>query len=460
MKSARELNSITKQGARRNNEQGAINNNVVSFEKLENAKSNGASNLDWFEPKFESVDADLVCLSHLRWDFVFQRPQHLLSRCTQERRVFFVEEPIFGEGAARLDVSRREEGVYVVIPHLPHGLDEQTIERMQEAFIEQLFAQQEIHNHILWYYTPMAMGWTRHLKPLAVVYDCMDELSAFKNAPRALREREAELFRRADLVFTGGQSLYEAKRDKHQNVYAFPSSIDSAHFAQARELMTDPPDQEMIPHPRLGFFGVIDERLDIALLDAIAAARPDWNLVIIGPIVKIDEADLPRRPNIHYLGGKSYRELPGYIAGWDVATLLFARNDSTRFISPTKTPEYLAAGKPVVSTSIRDVVRPYGELGLVRIADNVDDFIKAAAEVGMDESVDRSEWLEKVDAFLSKNSWDKTWARMSELIENVAARRLASGRKSMAVASVGSQQSSTTAAAAAARTAVYTASGD
>ncbi|HZG52622.1 MAG TPA: glycosyltransferase family 1 protein [Pyrinomonadaceae bacterium] len=374
----------------------------------------------------QNFEADLVCLSHLRWDFVYQRPQHLLSRCAKQRRVFFVEEPIFGQGPSRLDVTQREDGVHVVVPHLPEGLsNEVAVEAIQQAMIDRLFAEHQIRDYVLWYYTPMALGWTRHLKPLATVYDCMDELAAFKNAPRSLRDREAELFRRADLVFTGGQSLYEAKRDQHRNVYAFPSSIDRAHFAQAREIMADPADQAGIPHPRLGFFGVVDERFDIELLDAISAARPDWQFVIIGPVVKINEADLPRRANIHYLGSKSYKELPAYLAGWDVAALLFARNDSTRFISPTKTPEYLAAGRPVVSTSIRDVVRPYGKLGLVRIADDAAEFVKAAAEIGMDERVEDSVWLARVDEFLAKISWDRTWGEMAELIGEVAASRRA-----------------------------------
>src|ERR1041384_4218973 len=288
---------------------------------------------------------DLVCFSHLRWDFVYQRPQHLLSRCAKDRRVFFVEEPVYGEGALRLEVSRREDNLYVVVPRLPEGLlSEVTVEAIQQALIDRLISEHKIDDYVLWYYTPMALGWTRHLKPLATVYDCMDELSAFKFAPRALREREAELFRRADVVFTGGQSLYEAKRTQHPNVYAFPSSIDRAHFAAARTITNDPADQAGIPHPRIAFFGVLDERLDIELLDGVAAARADWQIVMIGPVVKIDEADLPRRPNIHYLGGKAFKELPAYIAGWDVAALFFARNESTRFISPTKTPEYLAAG--------------------------------------------------------------------------------------------------------------------
>lgn len=366
---------------------------------------------------------DLICLSHLRWDFVYQRPQHLLSRFARERRVFFVEEPVFDENAMRLDVSQRDDGVHVVVPHLPVALMGQDNDDALRSMLDQLFAEQAIGEHVLWYYTPMAISWSRHLQPLAVVYDCMDELSAFKGAPPALRERESELFRQADLVFTGGQSLYEAKRGQHQQVYAFPSSIDAPHFAQARHIKSDPPDQVNIPHPRLGFFGVVDERMDLELLDGIAEARPDWHLVIIGPVVKIDPNDLPRRDNIHYLGGKAYQELPAYLAGWDVTLLPFARNESTRFISPTKTPEYLAAGKPVVSTSIRDVVRPYGELGMVHIADTVDEFI-AAIKAAMRE--DATARLRKADAFLSQTSWERTWRRMSDLIEDaVTARRTA-----------------------------------
>ena len=379
-----------------------------------------------------STEPDLVCLSHLRWDFVYQRPQHLLSRCAKERRVFFVEEPTFDDGPARLDLSPRDCGVLVAVPRLPRSLEgSDALESVQREMINRLFAEQEITDHVLWYYTPMAMSWTRHLRPVATIYDCMDELSAFKGAPPALKDREAELFKRADLVFTGGQSLYEVKRHQHRNVYAFPSSIDAAHFAQARGAGADPADQAGIPHPRLGFFGVIDERMDIGLLDAVAAARPDWHLVMIGPVVKIDPADLPARDNIHYLGGKSYAELPSYLAGWDVALLPFARNESTRFISPTKTPEYLAAGCAVVSTSIRDVVRPYGEQGLVHIADEPGDFV-AAVETAMAE--DSAGRMREVDAFLAQTSWDQTWGRMAELIEDAVTSRRAALKRPRAAA--------------------------
>jgi len=376
---------------------------------------------------------DLVCFSHLRWDFVFQRPQHLLTRCARDGRVFFVEEPIFGNGSMRLEVREAGEvdrGVQVVVPHLPEGLrSEVATTAVMKEMIQRLFSDQGIREYVFWYYTPMALSFTKGFSPIASIYDCMDELSAFKGAHSRLADFERELFSRVDLVFTGGQSLYEAKRNQHRAVYAFPSSIDAAHFGKARVFECDPADQKDIPHPRLGFFGVIDERFDIELLDAVATRRPDWQFVIIGPTVKIDPAALPRHANIHYLGSKKYEELPGYLAGWDVALLLFARNESTRFISPTKTPEYLAAGKPVISTSIRDVVRPYGELNLVRIADTPEDFINAAEELlghtksepgavatGSLQTPNEKAWLQKVDAFLADMSWDKTWEQMSDLI--------------------------------------------
>lgn len=366
--------------------------------------------------------ADLVCFSHLRWDFVFQRPQHLLTRCARERRVFFVEEPIFGNGSMRLNMREAEGGVRVIVPHLPDGLrSEIAINAVMREMLRLMFIDHGINEYVFWYYTPMALNFTDHFKPVATVYDCMDELSAFKGAHSQLPILEKQLFRKVDLVFTGGQSLYEAKRGEHPSVHAFPSSIDAAHFGQARTTVTDPKDQENIPHPRLGFFGVIDERFDIDLLDQVAKQRPDWHFVIIGPVVKIDPESLPKHANIHYLGGKKYDELPQYLAGWDVALLLFARNDSTRFISPTKTPEYLAAGKPVISTSIRDVVRPYGELKLVEICDTPGEFISAAEKILA--SPAQSEWLSKVDAFLKEISWDKTWRQMSNLISEVIERK-------------------------------------
>jgi glycosyltransferase involved in cell wall biosynthesis len=367
-----------------------------------------------------SRSADLVCLSHLRWNFVFQRPQHLMSRYARTRRVFFVEEPVFHDEAEPRVTIENHDGVTVVVPQLPSSFSHEQSILAQRAVLDQLIESHAISPFVLWYYTPLALKFSDHLKPAATVYDCMDELSAFKNAPVELVLLEQALLRRADVVFTGGQSLYEAKKSRHKNIHAMPSSVDVAHFATARKIGVDPADQQHIARPRLGFFGVLDERLDIPLLTGIAESRPDWQLVMIGPVVKIDAADLPRLPNIHYLGPKSYAELPHYIAGWDLALLLFARNDATRFISPTKTPEYLAAGKPVISTSIRDVVSPYGDRDLVRIADTVPDFVRAC-EAALKEPPEPRRV--RADVFLRGTSWDRTWAKTSALIDAVLAER-------------------------------------
>lgn len=365
----------------------------------------------------ESEGYDLVCLSHLRWDFVYQRPQHLMSRFAKNGRVFFVEEPIFTDGQTHLKTTPREDNLTVVVPHIAHiDRDTKNVEEIQRELLNELFSKQLIKDFVLWFYTPMAMSFASQLKPKAVVYDCMDELSNFKFAPPALLENERRLFEKADLVFTGGQSLYEAKKDRHKSVHAFPSSIDAAHFKQARRITEEPSDQKQIAHPRLGYCGVIDERLDINLIAEIADLRPDWQLVMIGPVVKISDEDLPRRSNIHYLGGKNYQELPAYMAGWDVALMPFALNDSTKFISPTKTPEYLAAGKPVISTAIRDVVKPYGEMNLVYIASTAEEFV-AAGEKALEG--DKAEKIQQVDEFLAGISWDKTWSQMAALIGEV-----------------------------------------
>jgi glycosyltransferase involved in cell wall biosynthesis len=356
----------------------------------------------------------LVCFSHLRWNFVYQRPQHLISRFAKHIRVFFVEEPFFHARQDEITYLETEENLTVVQLYLKGKPEQSDVISRQQQFLSRLFNDEKIVNAIFWYYTPMAVPFTEHLTPVFVVYDCMDELSAFKFATPKLKEFETELFSKADVVFTGGYSLFESKKKQHPKTYCFPSSIDYDHFHQARAITFDPPDQDSIPHPRLGFYGVIDERLDIALLEKVARLRRDWQFILVGPVIKIDPSQLPNFHNIHYLGQKKYDELPHYLAGWDLAIIPFAHNESTRFISPTKTPEYLAGGKPVISTPVIDIIRPYGNKGLVRIAGTPEEFIRVAQE---ELSVtDRSEWLEKTDEFLAQSSWDKTWSEMINII--------------------------------------------
>jgi UDP-galactopyranose mutase len=366
------------------------------------------------------LPSTLICFSHLRWDFVYQRPQHLLSRFATRFNVFFVEEPYWDATTSEgnLALTLQEDSLWVVTPHLPAGINEEEANRLQRKMLDKLIKTCKNNDLLFWYYTPMALSFSGHLTPGLVVYDCMDELAAFKNAPQKLKELEQKLIDKADIVFTGGHSLYKAKKHKHHNIFPFPSSIEKKHFEQARYNKQQPADQENIKGPRLGFYGVIDERFDVELLRGMAQARPHWNFIMLGPVVKINPNSLPQLSNIHYLGSKTYNELPLYLSGWDIALVPFMLNESTKFISPTKTPEYLAAGKPVISTPITDVVSPYGEEGYVEIASDAEGFIKAAEKLLQ---APKDKWLARVDEFLNQQSWSLTYkGMMKEIVSTLS----------------------------------------
>jgi glycosyltransferase involved in cell wall biosynthesis len=352
----------------------------------------------------------LICFSHLRWDFVWQRPQQLLTRGTAQYEVVFVEEPIFTETPSPLlTFALRECGVVVVVPNLPHGTDYETALEQQRLLLESFLAEAGSRKRVFWYYTPMALAFSAKLRRDVTVYDKMDELAAFFAAPPQMRALEDELLAKADVVFAGGRSLYETTRSRREDVRLFPSSVDQVHFSRARKLRDSLAlDRENSPLT-LGFFGVIDERMDVGLLESIARLRPKWEIELIGPVVKIDPSILPQLPNISWSGPCRYNDLPERLARWDVGVMPFALNDATRYISPTKTPEFLAAGLPVVSTPIVDVIRSYGEAGLVRIAATPKEFVQ---EVEGSLRGSCSDWRRKVDARLATDSWEATWHAM------------------------------------------------
>ena len=354
----------------------------------------------------------LLCFSHLRWGFVWQRPQHLLSRAARHYRVFYFEEPVFRADVTvpELEIIDTKTGVTLLVPHLPLGLSGAAANAVLIHLVDDFLAQQRKPPDILWYYTPSALTFTRHLSARLCFYDCMDQLSAFLHAPDNLSLLEDELFAKADSVTCGGRMLFEDKRQHHSNAHLFPSSIDAAHFRKARSLRQSRPAHDV---PVLGFFGVIDERLDLHLVEEIARARPEWTMQMIGPVAKIDAASLPRRPNIFWQGAIDYQDLPDHLAGFDLGIMPFAINEATHFISPTKTPEFLAAGLPLISTPIRDVVTPYGEAGLVEIGTTAAAFVAGAERLLMSPD---PRWQQKVDQFLSTTSWDQTWAGIHALL--------------------------------------------
>jgi UDP-galactopyranose mutase len=358
----------------------------------------------------------IIVFSHLRWNFVYQRPQHLLSRLAKHYRIVFIEEPMPGAASDHLEVLSPVQQVQVLRPHVTStaiGFHDDHLPVLRDQ-IARFISEQGINDYLVWFYTPMALPLATALEPQAVMYDCMDELAAFKHAPRQLLQRESALFSLADLVLTGGPSLHASKRERHDNVHCFPSSVDAGHF-KSPEGAKDHPAQASISRPRLGYSGVIDERVDLDLIEACADAHPEWQLVMVGPVVKIGSESLPQRSNIHWLGQQAYEDLPSLVAGWDVCLMPFAINEATRFISPTKTLEYMAAGKPVVSTPIRDVAEPYGHV--VGMADTPLAFIAACEAALAEAQVERIEREQAMQAIVGRTSWDATATAIHELIQ-------------------------------------------
>jgi UDP-galactopyranose mutase len=369
---------------------------------------------------------DLICVSHLRWDFVWQRPQHLMSRMAGEQRVFYIEEPIASEEATepRLDtyVWTGEDGAQVTVVRLIQPVEQSRwighgdllTANTYQTLVREYLQAQNVRQPIMWMYTPMAFGFVSALRPKFVVYDVMDQLSAFKGAPVELRVHEREMLARAQVVFTGGISLYYDKSPYATSIYPFPSGVEREHFAPAaeREAFPRPDDIAHIAPPILGYYGVIDERMDLALIRHLAESHPEWNIVLVGPVVKIDPNDVPQLPNVHVTGMKTYDQLPAYLAHFDVALVPFAMNEATRFLSPTKTLEYLAARKPVVSTPIHDVIELYGSV--VDVGYSPEEFAQHVENALT--STPSADHYEAVDHLLQEYAWDEIASRMQRII--------------------------------------------
>lgn len=362
----------------------------------------------------------LIVFSHLRWAFVFQRPQHLMTLLAQYYQIFFVEEPLYQAGSPGMHKHSPAPNITVIQPYT--DIEAPGFHDSQIAPLQLLLSTliDEHQRPLIWFYTPMALPLLTGFNPLVVIYDCMDELSAFDQAPRQLQQRESALMSRADIVFTGGTSLYEAKKSRHPHVYCFPSSVDAVHFEQALDRTNGHPLQESVPLPRLGYYGVIDERMDLPLIAALADSHPQWQIVMVGPVVKIDPASLPQRSNIHWFGQQPYQALPQFLAGWDVCLMPFALNASTRYISPTKVLEFMAAHLPVVSTPVADVVRHYAHL--VSIAGDPAAFAEACEAALNMPTAAKEELIEQMKARVAATSWEHTADQMHNLMAQAAVR--------------------------------------
>ena len=369
-----------------------------------------------------TLDAPLLVHSHLRWDFVWQRPQQLLSRFAESVPVLFVEEPLFADDVqhGRLECSTPVPNVTRAVPVLPaayRGDGDRALVEVRRLLLQATARGGALGGRftapVQWFYTPMpAPVMLGALGERAVVYDCMDELSQFRFAPPELVARERLLMSRADVVFTGGHRLWQSKSRHHANVHFFGCGVDSAHFAKARLSETPrPADLADVEAPIIGYYGVIDERVDYELIRQVAAAYPEAVVAMVGPVVKVDPRDLPQAPNLRWLGQKAYHELPMYAKAFDVCLMPFALNEATEFINPTKTLEYMAAGKPIVSTPIADVVHHFAPI--VKVARTHDGFV-AAVRAAL--TCPEPELVAQGIGMAKDNSWESIVAKMGGII--------------------------------------------
>lgn len=370
------------------------------------------------------LDFPIIVHCHLRWDFVWQRPQQLFSRLVADHPVLFIEDPLPTEGDAWLELSEPYPNLVRMVPRLPpqapSEVDAQW--RLLLPLMEQALAQHELLaarfvQPVQWFYSPMsAPVLLGRFGARGTVYDCMDELANFRFAPPDIVERERFLLARADVVFTGGYRLYQEKSRHHSTVHFHGCGVDAGHFGRARVASTTVPEAiAHLPGRVLGYVGVIDERLDYGLIEALARRFPDASIAMAGPVVKVDPAELPRLPNIHWLGQQPYDLLPALVKGFDVCLMPFALNDATRYINPTKTLEYMATGKPIVSTAVADVVRNFTPV--VDVAHSVEAFLDAVerAAVAPDPALLREGIARAMAA-----SWDSTVSTMrQELLDAV-----------------------------------------
>lgn len=350
---------------------------------------------------------DIVVFSHLRWNFVYQRPQHILSRLAKSYNILFVEEP-FQPNAENENTS----SIHQVLPNLAvfntyaENIDS-TLKLLKDKLGNQTI-------EMAWFYSPSFVNALNILSFKKVIFDCMDELTLFKNAPTILIEQEKELLLKSDIVFTGGKSLYTAKQKHHHNVHCFPSSVDRKHFEKAQNGIKVPDEMDALSGIVVGYYGVVDERIDYELLEKTAQLCPTVDFVLIGPFAKVNPESLPSLPNIHFLGMRTYEQLPNYLKRFDVAMMPFAMNDATKFISPTKTLEYMAGGKSIISTPVYDVVRDYAQH--IEIVENAEQFTAAINKLIC---LHKASYYLKYQEILDRTSWDNTVSNMHNLMEQL-----------------------------------------
>ncbi|MBI2513558.1 MAG: glycosyltransferase [Opitutae bacterium] len=370
--------------------------------------------------------APIVAFCHLPWDGVWQRPQQLLSRLAARHPVLFVECYCADveQATLRSHGAPGHPNVTVLQMLLPQArwADGDFIDAERRRLL-QTFRRGDLgkfNDPVLWFNDPMAViAFAGHCGERAIVYDCMDELAQFAGAPPQLRDRERELLLKADVVFCGGRKMRDKRKPYNAHCYFYGTGVDSEHFGQARsESLAVDPAVAALPGKVLGYFGVIDERIDYELLARLADALSRCSIALVGPTAKVDAAALPQRKNLHWLGRRDYADLPAITKGFSVCLMPFARNAATEFINPTKALEYMATGRPIVATAIDEVRTNFGNV--CRIARSVGEFIAFCSD-----ELERPSRLRvrRGLQLAAQNTWEAITAEMDALLVAACARR-------------------------------------
>jgi hypothetical protein len=369
----------------------------------------------------------LMVFSHMAWNPGQGRTPQLMAALAGRWQILFVEAPRHAAGAARLESRAIRAGLTVLTLTTPApaaGFHDDA-QAFGVTLLREELAGRRLKIDIAWLDTPMAWPLAQALGIACLAYDCLEGPPASLQFDAALlHQRESALMRTAALMVAAGPSLFNAHRHRHANLHCVCSAVHAEHFSPASLELTSARArrghvlQSSLARPRLGYFGSIDERLDLDLLAALADRQPGWAFVMVGSVAGIAAERLPQRRNIHWLGEQDDALLPYLLAGWDLALMPYVVSEATRFLMPSQTLEYMAGYQPIVSTPVRDVQALYAPAVTIA-APQAEAFSSACEEVLAESARARSARLIDMARIVARHAWANTADFVHGLLDEV-----------------------------------------
>ena len=392
-------------------------------------------------------DQDIICLSSIDWDFIWQGHQEIMSSLAQQgNRVLFIENtgvrtPNFHDlprlrrrlwnwWHATKGFRQERENLYIYSPlifpfpysRLACWMNRALLLRALQRWMRTV----GFRHSIVWTFlpTPLARDLIRALEPELTVYYCIDDFLSSSPGARRIRRSESQVFREANLVFVTSEKLQQRAAQFNERVYLFPFGVDFERFAKTRtDARQLPRELQHLPRPVVGYVGGVHQWVNQDLMEQVVSGFQEASFVFVGPW-QTDVSRLARHPNVHLLGARPHEEVPAYIKGFDVGMVPYHLSEYTAHVYPTKLNEYLAMGIPVVTTDLPEIRRFNAEHGsVVTVAADSEGFLKALREAASRSSAETIE--SRIDV-ARQNSWHRRIARMAQYVEEaLAARRTA-----------------------------------